>query len=449
MSSQAPSTDRLAARLHRAVFSVLFLGMIALLMALSQRYPLAWDWTTSGRNTLSEASVQLLDRMPERIHVRAFVGSDARMREAIRQLLARYQRAHPRVSLSFIDPALEPREVERLNVRQEGELVIEYQDRRENVRALSESVLSTALARLARGATRWIAVSAGTGERDLLGDERRDLGQFGQYLRSLGLQPRPLALGEIASVPDNVHVLVLLEPEDAWPDGVLDRVLEYLARGGNLLWLSDPDSPQATALASSLGVAPQPGLLVDPASRLQGQPTPEFILVPGFASHPVTGELDGAAVFPTATSLSWEARDGWKVQGIAASGLRSWRETGDLDRAVSFDPQHDEPGPLDLAVALQRPRADGEEQRVLVFGDADFLSNAYLGLGINRALGGNALNWLSTDDVLVDIALVRAADLDFAPSQAARAVIALGAPMVLPLALIVIGLARWQRRRHR
>ena len=447
-SPRQPS-GRFTARLHRAVFSILFLAAMGLLVVLSQRYSVAWDWTASARNTLSAASVQLLERMPERIRVRAFVSTDARLREAIRQLLARYQRAHPHVVLEFVDPAREPRETERLGVREQGELVIEYRDRRENVRALTEAVLTTALARLARGATRWVAVSAGAGERDLLGGARRDLGQFAHHLEAVGLQARPLALGAIEAVPDNVAVLVLLGPRGAWPAQALQRVEAYLERGGNLLWLADPDGPPAPALAARLGVHPQAGMLVDPASRLQGEPSPEFIVVQGFASHPVSEGLDGFAAFPTATSLSWEAHAGWKVQGIAASGLRSWRETGDLQRAVSFDTPADEPGPLDVAVALRRPRSGGDEQRVLVFGDADFLSNAYLGLGSNRTLGSNALNWLSADDALVVIPVVMAPDLDYAPSQAARAIIALGAPVLLPVLLLATGFVRWLRRRHR
>ena len=39
-----------------------------------------------------------------------------------------------------------------------------------------------------------------------------------------------------------------------------------------------------------------------------------------------------------------------------------------------------------------------------------------------------------------------APDLDFAPSRAARAVIALGAPVLLPMVLLAVGLARWRRR---
>ena len=446
MSSRGPS---LAEHAERLVFSVLFLTAVVLIAWLSHRHPVAMDWTASGRNTLSAASQTLLVRMPERIHVRAFVSSDDRLREAVRQLLARYQRVHPRFSLEFVNPQREPREAERFGISREGELVVEYRDRRENVGELSESRLSNALARLARLSQGWVAFVTGFGERDLRGGARRDLGQFARHLETLGLRLRPLPLDQTPQVPEDVVLLVVLQPGSPWSREAGDAVADYLDRGGSLLWLSDPGGATPPALTARLGVTPEPGLLVDPTSRLNGQSTPEFILVPGYASHPVTDGLDAFTVFPTATSLEWQAPEGWRARGLAATGLRAWRETGDLDREVRFEEASDVPGPLDLAVALERPGAgDGDPQRVVVFADADFLSNAYLGLGANRDLGSNAVNWLSQDDALVDVPAVMAPDLDFAPDQLARAVIALGAPVLLPLGLFAFGIARWRRRRH-
>jgi hypothetical protein len=276
------------------------------------------------------------------------------------------------------------------------------------------------------------------------------MGTFTAQLRESGVPVQPMAVDDTDHVPENVEVLVVTQPARGWPPAATAAVGAYLARGGNLLWLADPGGASLEPLQEALGVTPEAGLLVDPASRLNGQLTPEFIVISGFADHPVTAALAPFAAFPTATSLAWEARAGWQVRGLAASGLRAWRETGDLDQAVRFDAGADAPGPLDVAVALERPRSDaGGTQRALVFGDGDFLSNAYLGLGANRTLGTNALHWLGEDEQLVDIPVVMAPDLDYAPGQAARAAIALGAPVLLPIALLGFGLVRWRRRQSR
>jgi ABC-type uncharacterized transport system involved in gliding motility auxiliary subunit len=289
--SRAPAAV-LWAHAQRLAFTLLFLAALALAAFLSREHSLAVDWTASGRNTLSQASRELLSRLPGNIHVRAFVSSDDRLREAVRQLLGRYQRAHPQVSLEFISPEREPRESERFGVQREGELVVEYGGRRENVQGLSEALLSNALARLARGPGRWIAFVTGHGERDMLGEARRDLGLFARHLESLGLRLRPLPLASTPQVPENVSLLVVLQPQSAWSAPELRALDEYLDRGGNLLWLADPGSEHLGTLAQRLGVHVEPGMLVDPSSRLQGQSTPEFVLVRGYASHPVTDGLN-------------------------------------------------------------------------------------------------------------------------------------------------------------
>jgi hypothetical protein len=436
-------------RAERVLFGLLFLAAMALVAGLSQRYTTAFDWTDSGRNTLSAASTAVLERMPGRIHVRAFVSGNDTLREAVRQLVHRYRRGHSDVHLEFIDPQREPRLAQQFQVRQDGELVVEYADATQNVKGLSERAMSNALARLARQGSSWATWLESPGARRFDGKDRRDLGAFSQHLATLGVRLHPLSPGSISTLPDNVGLLVVPQPREPWPRAVADAVRAYLDRGGNLLWLADPGGASPAALAGVLGVTPEPGLLVDPSSRLDGRSTPEFIVVDGYASHPVTAELAPHVVFPTVASLAWEAQPGWTVRGIAASGLRSWRETGNLEQAVRFDEDVDVPGPLDIAVALQRPRSAGPGmQRVLVFGDSDFLSNAYLGLGANRTLGSNAMNWLGDAEHLVNVPTIQAPDLDYAPSQTARAIIALGAPVLLPACLFGFGVLRWRRRRR-
>ncbi len=446
-----PGRERLPRhfRLQRALFVVLWLAVIGLVAALSERYAMVTDWTENARHTLSEASRAVLDTMPEPITVTAFVTDSRQLREAIRQLLERYQREHAQLNVSFSNPELEPRRAAEAGVEGNGVLRIQYLGRSELVSTLSEQSVSNALNRLARAQARWIAFLSGRGERDMLGDARRDLGQFGRHLESSGFRLRPLELGDASTaVPNNVTLLVVLEPRDGLPASALAALNAHLESGGNLLWLSDARHHASLApLERALGVAREVGMLVDPNSRLRGQSTPEFIRITGYAEHPVTDAIDGAIVLPTATSLRWSAPPNWQVKGLAASSLTSWRETGDQNAAVGFDEGRDSPGPLDVVVALERASARDRGQRVLVVGDADFLSNAYLGLDRNRALGDAAISWLVHDDAMIDVPAFAATDLAFEPSNGARAAIALAAPIVLPLIVFAAGAWRWRRRR--
>jgi ABC-type uncharacterized transport system involved in gliding motility auxiliary subunit len=89
------------------------------------------------------------------------------------------------------------------------------------------------------------------------------------------------------------------------------------------------------------------------------------------------------------------------------------------------------------------------EQRIAVVGDADFLSNNYLGNGANLELGLNLLNWLSHDDNLISINPRSAPDTRLELSQTQQLIIAVVFLIILPLLLVGLGLRIWLKRRSR
>ncbi len=95
------------------------------------------------------------------------------------------------------------------------------------------------------------------------------------------------------------------------------------------------------------------------------------------------------------------------IKPILRSSDKSWNETGHIPKVgeaadtIRQDADAGEiPGPLDLGFALSRisPRPDKREQRVVVIGDGDFLSNSFLGNGGNREFGQRVFDWLLGDD---------------------------------------------------
>ena len=88
------------------------------------------------------------------------------------------------------------------------------------------------------------------------------------------------------------------------------------------------------------------------------------------------------------------------------------------------------------------------EQRIIVVGDGDFLSNAYLGSGSNLALALNIFNWLANDETLIDIPVRSAPDLDFELSRTTAVLIRIGAMFGLPALLLGTGFFIWRRRRR-
>jgi ABC-type uncharacterized transport system involved in gliding motility auxiliary subunit len=107
-------------------------------------------------------------------------------------------------------------------------------------------------------------------------------------------------------------------------------------------------------------------------------------------------------------------------------------------------------GPLDFGFALSRvsPRPDRHEQRMVVLGDGDFLSNSFLGNGGNREFGQRVFDWLLGDDAQILVPDRSAPDRELQVSQRALGLLALGFLVALPLLLVGCGALVWWRRRR-
>jgi ABC-type uncharacterized transport system involved in gliding motility auxiliary subunit len=458
---------KIGLRLQRYSFTVLFLAAIGLLAWLSTQYVHVADWTASGRNSLADDSVRALSLFKEPVQITAFARENAALRGQIKELITRYQRHKPDIALSFVNPDAEPERVRELGVTMDGELRVAYQSRSERVQELSEQAITNALLRTQRQGERWIAFLAGHGERDPHGQANHDLGSFGSALERKGLKVQTLNLTQNPTIPDNISLLVLAGPQAALLPGEIDILRAYLDKGGNLLWLTDPgEAAGLNKLAEYFGIATLPGILVDATTQLFGIQNPDFVLVTEYPAHAVTRELRIMSMFPHTAALEWNQLAGWEGQPLLSTLERAWTETGKLDGEIRYDAGGDErAGPLDIGFVLTRARASqtaapagdtatnpddaSQQQRVIVVGDGDFLSNAYLGNGGNLDLGLNMVHWLSNDDSFIAIRAKTGPDQSFTLTTAAQVAISAGFLFGLPLLLLGSGVFIWLRRRKR
>lgn len=436
--------------------TLLFLALIGTLAWLSTRYEHQSDWTASGRNTLTEDSRKLLAELDEPVHITAFVRDNNPLRKSIEELVARYQRVKPDIQLEYVNPDTDPEQVRELGIGFDGELLLRYQGRSEKVQQLNEQQLSNALLRLAGQGERWILFLAGHGERNPLGTANHDMGQFGQELRRMGLQVQTLNLTQHPSIPDNARLLVIASPQVDYLPGEVRLIRDHIQHGGNLLWLAEPGERMGLApIAEDLGLEFLPGRIVDATTALFGIQNPDFVLIPEYLPHPVTRELRSITLFPGSLALEARSEAPWVADPLLTTLERAWTELGPLEGDIQYDTDTDEhPGPLDIAMAFSRDDrmdADGQarQQRLVIIGDGDFLSNQYLGNGANLDLGVNLIRWLSHDDAFIAIRPRSAPDTQLQLGRSAQAVIAFGFLFVLPGLLLLSGLVIWLRRRSR
>ncbi len=451
-------------RLHDLLFVVLLLGIVGMLGWLSTRYVYEADWTVNARNTLTAASVILLAEMPGEITVTAYARDIPLLRKRIVELVGRYQRHKPDVRLDFVNPDQEPQRVRELDITMDGEMVIEYAGRSERLQDVTESGITNALQRVARGAERRLVFTSGHGERDPHGAGSHDYANWVSYLQARGVRAEQANLLQDAALAVDNTVLVIASPQVALLPDELLRIETYVEAGGNLLWLIDPGHPAGfEPLARRFGLRLEAGVVVDPnisqvGMMLFGTDDPRVALVADYPDHEITRNFDLNTLFPIAGAVSIADGGEWRVTGLLRTLSNTWLERGEISGTVVYDEDEDAPGPLVLGAALTREVAPlgsaaehGETatQRIVVIADSDFLANGFLGLGGNLQLGLNIVNWLSGDDRLIDIPARTAPDLSLQLSRFAMGAIGFGFLLVLPALLIASGVLIWFRRGRR
>jgi ABC-type uncharacterized transport system involved in gliding motility auxiliary subunit len=437
---------------HHGLFVVLLIALTALAAYLARDYRIEHDLTRAHRNTVSAATLEVLKRLDAPVNVTAYaVAKDARgdnVHRRIEEFLRPYQRAKADITLSLVDPREQPRAAAAAGVRAPVELVLEYKRRTEHLTEFNEQAFANVLMRLARGAERLVLWLDGHGERKLDGIANHDLGEFGRQLQHKGFRVNSVNLALAQQVPANAALLVITSPQADVTADEVQKIRRHLAGGGNLLWLIDPEPLRGLApVAEMLGLVLTPGVVVDPrAVQLKASPAFAVGAAGGYSRHPVTGMLNLNTLFPFSRQIGIIESEEWRATPLIEVAQRGWVETGKLDGNVTFDKNRDIPGPVTIAAAFERTVGD-RQQRVVVVGNGNFLSNTFLGNGGNLDLGISIVNWLSGDDSLFAIQPRPAADSSLELDHVTLSLIAFTFLFVLPFAFMVTGAVIWWRRR--
>ena len=157
------------------------------------------------------------------------------------------------------------------------------------------------------------------------------------------------------------------------------------------------------------------------------------------------------SIFPQAAGITYQTQEGVEASEFLQTVARSWSENGPMQGTIAYDEGKEQLGPLTIGLALSKEHkteaGKAAQQRIVVIGDGDFLSNAYLGNQGNQDLGYNILNWLSHDDNFIAIPVAVAPDKELTMSKTLGTIIGLFFLVLLPLLLLASGIYIWLKRR--
>ncbi len=435
--------------LRNLLFVLLLAGAALGLGYLAALHPIERDLTFNASNSLEPASVSALRQLSGPVEITVYATpQDVRLgdiRKIIGEFISLYQRYKPDIRLTFIDPVKEPEKTRAAHIQLNGEMVVEYAGRSEHLTVINEDTLTSALLHLAHTMNQTVMYLDGDGERKLDGNANHDLGLlFGAKLKQNGFKISSLNLAIAQDVPLNASMLVIAQPEVDLMPGEVDKLLRFVERGGNLLWLIDPGPLHGLErLAEKLDLQLPAGVVIDPSAARMNAPD-TWALGTSYPPHEITSGFNLITAFPSARPLMWRENTGWQhhvLVDVAATGWIS--ETSDR----KFDKQRDTKGPFTIALAMSRS-VNSLDQRIVVVGNGAFLANSFAGNGGNVDLGVNMVNWLAHDDKKIALQPRKAHDSSITLSRNQLTAISIAFLISLPLLLSGIGIYIWWKRRR-
>lgn len=449
---------------------VLFLGILIAINWIANRQNKRWDVTSTQQFSLSDQSKKVLASLTDPVQVRVFHATDDVQR--FRDRLGEYQYLSSQLQVEFFDVEKQPLQAQMYEVQQFGTIVFEYDGRRERTTSDREQDITNALIKVVEGKPKKIYFVQGHGERDSTGADPTGYSQIGQALAGDNFEVAPLALAQEGAIPEDATVLVIAGPTGDYLPGEMDLLRNYLTGGGKLLLMIDPpsastnvDVPNLVALAGEWGMDVGDDIVLDASGlgRTIGA-GPEVPLAMGYPAHPVTDGFRYMTAFPLSRSVTpvEGGTDGKFAQSLVQTSERSWAESDVEGLFATGTPvpgeADDKPGPISIAAAVSSPTtaagpdsadpdAPAPESRFLVVGDADFGSNGALGIQGNRDLFLNMANWLAQQENLIAIRPRDPDDRRISLTEDQSQRIFWLSLVIIPLALIGVGVRVWWTRR--
>ena len=403
--------------LNTVIMSGVFFLIIALIAVMSIKYKIRVDLTADNRYTVSSQTINILKSLKEDVEAIAFYRSDERTRQAMFDLLSEYSYHSPRFRFRFVDPDRDPTETVKHGITSYRTTLLKYGGRQEIVGTESENRLTNALIRLISKKVKVLYFVSGHGEKRIGSMAEDGYGYLKDALEKENHQVRELLLMSAAQVPEDAAVLVVSGPESDYLQGELDKITDFVGKGGRALFMLDPGgAPRLSKYLSRFGFELTDDLIIDKMSQVYGANFLMPVVVGYYKNHPVTSEFDLATFFPIARSVHIKEDPARGSYDLAKTSDKSWATTGPLTKDdEQFNPGKHRRGPISV-VAVTAVEVDSGENKaaprqesiktwgkILVTGDSDFASNKFLKTAGNRDFILNTLAWLAEENILISI----------------------------------------------
>ena len=270
-------------------------------------------------------------------------------------------------------------------------------------------------------------------------------------------------------VDETVDILVIADSKMAFSEEELKNLNAYIDRGGDLLIVCDLNRQDVmNPLVEQFGIEFMEGQVVE---KNKGYDldliTSELTKESNKLSYYFEEMKEGSQVvaMPEAVGIHYEEKSNFEYTPVLRSdamtnssidSIGSWNELKTTNFVDSI-PQYsaDEiKGPLTTGLALTR-KVQNKEQRIMVLGDADFLSNDELSRRRNEinaknfSMATGIFHWLSDNMIPIDARRPTPPDNEISTAIDDLALIDMVFKIIIPVLLVICFLLIWLRRKGR
>jgi hypothetical protein len=442
----------------RGVFAVTTgISVVALVMVLVLVNILVWyrpwrvDLTASGRNVTTPETQALLQGLDTDVVFRQFGRAPD---PQVDQRLSSFAGASRRIRVEFTDAAKNPQLAREYGVIKDGTVIVETAGRHRKVEDPTEAALVTAVLQVTSADERTVCFVTGHGERGLADESAGGLSRLSATLTAANYGVERVSLLE-GDVPERCSVVVIPGPREPLGETEIKRMDRYASAGGRLAVMVDPDPSEAlSAWLTPFGIEPEAGLIVDASGAGRQVGTgPEVPLAFAYGNHPITRGFEVATMFDKARSLKVAERGsmGGTPVAVASTSEKSFVTTERTGNGFRVDPARDRRGPFTLVAATSIKTAGGarpEELRLVVFGDADFVTDAHLGRQGNRDLFLRTIAWLAGEEEATIVSVEGHENRRIELTERSKAWMYLVNVLFLPLIPLTVGIIAFLRAKR-
>jgi len=432
------------------------IGILVVVNYLVYKNPYRWDLTQDQSHTLAPETISILKTLKQPVMAEAFFTSRLPS-DTAKNLLDSYKyNGTGKFDYQIIDPEANVAAATAANITQDGTVVLIMGTQKEQVTAVDEQDVTSALLRLLNPGERDVYFLVGHGEFDTTATGNTAYSQIVTTLKNKNYTVNTLNLLSDPKIPANAKAIIIAGPKKPLSANEVSLLKAYLDKGGSVLFFSESPfvtstsgvtDPMANYLATSWGIKLGDDLVIDPSVN-----PPVVAVANSYGDHEITNKLNKVTtIFPTSRSIEVGTVPATVTQTpLVQTSSAAWGETdfnSIQNNTVAADPATDNIGPVIVAMAATD---SATKARFVVVGDADFASDQYFTQYANGDFAINSIDWAANQENLISLTPKQTTSRYMAPPEGyIMGLILLGSVFLLPALVIIAGVFTFIQRRRR